>query len=166
MGVAGLAGLVAGGSLWALSGGQAQGEALDALDTRLAAISTRSRTHLDRPSDALAQSLAVPLFTSTAPMAESQTDVSVQIFGLARSPGRTAALLGIGGAPAEWLALGETHGGITLRAVSSSGATIATLFGEREVTLGMPPPAALAANGPPAGFKSPPPPASAPGMTQ
>jgi hypothetical protein len=168
VGVAGLAGLVAGGALWALSGGQAQGEALEAVDTRLAAISTQSRGRVDRPSDALGQSLAMPLFAAPTQPAEGQADVTVQLFGLARSPVRTAALLGVGGAPAEWLAIGESRSGVTLRSVSSSGATIATGFGEREIILGMPQPSGAASgnSGPPLGFRSPPPPASAPEMSQ
>lgn len=167
MAVAGLAGLVAGGALWALSGGQAQGEALEAVDTRLAAISTRARGRPDRPSDALAQSLATPLFTAPDPSAQNQADLVVQVYGLARSPVRTAALLSVGGAAAEWFAVGETRDGVTLRAVSGSGASIATASGERELLLGAP-----AASGPvtsdavPPGLKSPPPPASAPAMSQ
>lgn len=172
LGGGGLAGLMVGGALWALSGGHAQGEALEALDARLQRIPARARARPDRPSDALAQALAVPLFATPAQPSESQTDVAVQVFGLARSPVRTAALLGIGGAPAEWLSVGETRGGVTLRAVTGSGATIATLMGERELMLGGPAPTAgpaivvPAAGGPPPGFKSPPPPASAPEMSQ
>ncbi len=173
IGAAGLAGLVVGGALWALSGGQAQGEALEALDTRLANISVRARARPDRPSDALAQSLAIPLFTTPTGPTDSQADVAVQVFGLARSPVRTAALLGVGGAPAEWFSVGETRNGVTLRSVSGSGATIATLMGEREILLGGPSQGAAVASvgsaaggGPPPGFKSPPPPASAPQMSQ
>lgn len=170
LGGAGLAGLIAGAAFWALSGGQAQGEALDALDARLTAISTRSRSPLDRPSDALAQSLATPLFAASGSASEVDAEVAIQLFGVVRSPGRTAALIGIGAAPADWLALGESRNGVTLRAVTSSGATVATISGEREVMLGMPSQTALAGapstGGPPPGFKSPPPPASAPGMPQ
>lgn len=171
IGAAGAAGLVLGGAVWALSGGHAQGEALDQLDTRLSAISTRSRPRLDRPSDALAQIKGRPLFASTGiPATTPESDVSVQLVGLARTPARTAALLAIGGAPAEWLTLGETRAGVTLRAVTGSGATVATLFGDRELMLGVggPSPVGVAQGnpgGPPAGFRSPPPPASAPGMT-
>jgi hypothetical protein len=169
MGAAGVAGLVLGGAAWALSGGHAQGEALDQLDTRLAAISTRSRPHLDRPSDALAQSKGRPLFNATSSAATgAESDVPVQLVGLARTPARTAALLVIAGAPAEWLAVGETRSGVTLRAATGSGATVATLFGDRELMLGVGAPAGMAQgrpSGPPSGFKSPPPPASAPGMT-
>lgn len=167
LGAAGLAGLIAGGALWALSGGQAQGEALEALDTRLTNISTRTRGRPDRPSDALTQILAAPLFTAPAQPADNQADVAVQVFGLARSPVRTAALLGVGGAPAEWFSVGETRNGVTLRSVSSSGATVATLMGERELMLGLPSSGgASTSSGPPPGFKSPPPPASAPEMSQ
>jgi hypothetical protein len=171
IGGAGLAGLVAGGALWALSGGHAQGEALEAVDARLSRISTRARGRPDRPSDALAQSLALPLFATPSQPTDSQTDVAVQVFGLARSPVRTAALLGISGAPAEWLSVGETRNGVTLRSVSGSSATIATAMGERELMIGVATQGAtaaagLASGGPPAGFKSPPPPASAPEMPQ
>lgn len=165
MGVAGFAGLFSGGALWALSGGQAQGEALEALDARLAGVSTRSRAPLDRPSDALAQIVATPIFVASAQVAPTDTDVQVQVFGLARSPVRTAALFSVGGAPAEWLSVGESRGGVTLRSVSSSSAVVATIFGEREIMLGMPSQTA-GSPGTPAGFRSPPPPASAPGMPQ
>ena len=166
LGGAGVAGLVVGGALWALSGGHAQGEALEAIDARLQRLPARTRARPDRPSDALAQSLATPLFAAPVLSAESQADVAVQVFGLARTPVRTAALLGVGGASAEWFSVGETRGGVTLRAVSGSSATIATPMGERELMLGAPALGAAsnipAGGGPPPGFKSPPPPASAP----
>lgn len=171
MGAAGVAGLALGGAAWALSGGHAQGEALDQLDTRLSAISTRSRPRLDRPSDALAQSKVRPLFVATGAAAtDAESDVSVQLVGLARTPARTAALLVIAGAPADWLAVGETRNGVTLRGVTGSGATIATLFGDRELLLGAGGPAVAgmaqgSPSSPPPGFRSPPPPASAPGTT-
>lgn len=168
LGGAGLAGLVVGGALWALSGGHAQGEALEALDARITKISTRERPHLNRSSDALNQVLAAPLFVAALEPTTPVTEIQVQLFGVAKSPVRTAALISVGGAPAEWLSLGENRSGVTLRSVSGSGATIATILGDREIMLGS---RAAGANmsaevGPPAGFKSPPPPASAPGMPQ
>ncbi len=168
IGAASLAGLVAGGALWALSGGRAQGEAIDALDARLSSIATGSRSRPERPSDALAQALAIPLFIAPITPTGGQSDVSVQVSGLVRTPARTAALLSIGGASAEWLSVGQTKNGVTLRAISGSGAVIATIFGEREVLLGAYASGSSepATGGPPAGLKSPPPPASAPGMSQ
>lgn len=168
IGAASLAGLVAGGALWALSGGQAQGEAIDALDARLSQISTGSRSAPQRSSDALAQILAKPLFVVPASLGEGQVDVAVQVSGLVRTPVRTGALLSVAGAAAEWFSVGETKGGVTLKAVSSSSAVIATPLGEREVILGASTPGSSeqAAGGAPPGFKSPPPPASAPGMPQ
>ena len=168
IGAASLAGLVAGGALWALSGGHAQGEAIDALDARMSQISTGSRSPPQRPSDALAQILAKPLFATPAPLGEGQADVAVQVFGLVRTPVRTGALLSVGGATAEWFSVGETRNGVTLKAVSGSSAVIATPIGEREVILGASPPGSSdqAAAGAPPGFRSPPPPASAPGMPQ
>jgi hypothetical protein len=166
LGGAVLGGLVVGAGVWALSGGQAQGQALEAVTTRLEAISTRARAPLDRSSDALAQARAVPLFGASAQPVESRGDVAVQVFGIARSPARTAALLGIGGASAEWFSVGETRSGVTLRSVSASGAIVSTLLGERELLLGAASPGSPStAGGPPASFKSPPPPASAPGMS-
>ena len=152
-----------GGGLWALSGGKAQGKDLAAIDARLDAISTRVRPGLDRPSDALAQALAMPLFGASSAVVE-QKDASVQLAGIVRSPNRVAALLTIGGAPAQWLSVGEERSGVSLQSVSSGGVTVMTPNGEREVLLGMPSgPTSPLSDGPPAGFRSPPPPASAPG---
>lgn len=161
-GVASLIGLVAGGGLWALSGGKAQSKDLAAIDARLDAISTRVRPGLDRPSDALAQALAMPLF-GAATVVTDQQDASVQLAGIVRSPSRVAALLAIGGAPAQWLSVGESHGGVSLQSVSSGGVTLMTPNGARDVLLGAPGAASGPPDGAPAGFRSPPPPASAPG---
>jgi hypothetical protein len=168
IGAASLAGLVAGGALWALSGGNAQSEAIDALDARLGQISTGSRGRPERPSDALAQSLALPLFGAPTTPPGGQSDVLVQVFGLVRTPARTGALLAIGAAPSEWFSLGEEKSGVTLKAVTNSSAVVATIFGEREIVLGAgsSPTPEQAAGGSPPGFRSPPPPASAPGMSQ
>lgn len=170
LGAAALAGLVAGGALWALSGGQAQGEALEALDARLTNLNVRTRARLERPSDALGQALSIPLFVPSTGPTDNPTDVAVQVFGLARSPVRTAALLAVGGAPAQWFSIGETRDGVTLRSVSQNSAVIATLMGEREVTMGGSSQGASVSSSPPdsppPGFRSPPPPASAPTMSQ
>lgn len=163
VGVATLIGLLTGGGLWALSGGKAQGKDLAAINVRLDAISTRVRPGLDRPSDALAQALATPLFGASNP-ASDQKEAAVQLAGIVRSPNRVAALLAISGAPAQWLSVGEESGGVSLQSVSRNGVILMTPNGEREVVLGMsgtaPP---TLPDGAPSGFRSPPPPASAPG---
>jgi hypothetical protein len=161
VGAAAAIGLVVGGALWAVSGGKAQGQGLSALGERLDRVSTRVRSGLDRPSDALSQALARPIFGGPI-VSGDQKDVTIQLAGVVRSPGRIAALLSIGGAPAQWMSVGEEQAGVSLQAISSGGVTLMTPAGEREVLLGMP--SGSAPDGAPLGFRSPPPPASAPGL--
>lgn len=165
-------GLLVGGGLWAVSGGETQESSLAALDTRLDAVSTGLRHGLDRPSDALAQSQAMPLFGALEGVDEPR-DLVVRLAGLVRSPARTAALIAIGEGPTRWFSIGEEHDGVMLRSVSGGSVTVMTANGEREVPLGAgAPPSASAgispvspgSDQPPPGYRAPPPPASAPGV--
>lgn len=135
------------------------------LDTALPVATTRAGF------DSATQVLKSPLFAlADGPVAE----VAVRLDGLARSSRRIAALLSIGGKPAEWLALGESRDGVTLQNVLSNKALIETANGEREVMLGVPnapggasaaPLSAPSPIGPiPPGARLPPVPASAPAM--
>ena len=164
--VIGGAGLGLGGLLWLLAGSSPAQARLEADQSRLQALRPRSDPSTSADASA-ADVLAHPLFSlTTGPGAVA--DVDVRLEGLARSPRRSAALLAIGSAPAQWLALGETRAGVTLEEVDASKAVVTTALGRKEVVLGAngarPTPA-----GPqpeteaPAGFRLPPPPANAPG---
>lgn len=151
--------------------GRPQTAAVASIDARLSAISGRR----PKPIGA-AQALALqgpslfPVFSG--PGAAPEMTVLVQ--GIARSPLRTAALLSVNGAPAEWVGLGESVQGVVLEDVSSGGVTIDTPRGVREVRLGEggagagagAPIESAAADAPPPGYRMPPEPASAPGAPQ
>lgn len=168
VGAAAVVGLAVGGGLWALTGPRVDERALQSVDNRLSAVKTRTRPRPDRPGEALAQVLSVPLFAATDAAAPPAGAMQLQLFGVARSPGRTAALISVNSAPAQWISLGESIDGLTLRAVTGSGATVATPLGEQQLALGATgsPSGEPAAAIPPAGLRSPPEPASAPSMSQ
>jgi hypothetical protein len=114
----------------------------------------------------IADLIAAPLFApASGPGAVA--DSLIRLDGISLSRQRTAALISINNAPAEWLRPGETRGDITLQQVAASRVVVDTPFGTKEIGLGQssgaiqPPPAVPDTT--PAGFRSPPPPASAPG---
>lgn len=125
--------------------------------------------------DALPPSLAgASLFGSSGGAAPT-----VMLSGLARMPGRHAALLSIGGRPAVWIDEGQQVDGVILREVGGGQVTLDLPSGLvdlrlGETTGGAAPAAAsptqqaaasavASGDAPPAGYRMPPPPASAPG---
>lgn len=182
------AGLATGLLAWFLAGGgQGEAERLSELEMRLAALPGRVAANAAPVSiTPVAGLVASPLFLMTVgPGAVSEPSVRVE--GVSVSRRRSAALLSIGDAPAEWMVVGDTRGGVTLLQVGSGGAVVETVLGSKDVALGeraagsgaasaSPPPAVgpasaavLGVSGAdtiPPGFRSPPAPASAPGVTR
>jgi hypothetical protein len=165
-GAAALLGLGAGGLIWGVAGDGGRAREIAALEDRLSSLPTRSRQGPDRPSEALARVLAAPLLGVTD-KAAAVAEVPVQLIGLVRRPGRSAALMAIAGAPPQWLALGEAFQGVSLDEISDAGVVLTTPAGKREISLAASsgaPPVGGGPDGAPAGYRSPPPPASAPSV--
>lgn len=149
-------------------GRPASGARLAAVETRLAQVTVKRPANRFAPLIDL--SLVAPLFggaTETPP----EPEPAVTLIGVTRTPRRSAALVSINGAAADWMQLGESRDGVTLQDVGSNGVVIATVNGPKEIALGQTGMAASAMvlapstagpDGPPPGFRSPPPPASAP----
>lgn len=190
LGLAG--GLATGGLGWWSAGGPSRPEApLAAAEARLAKLRIpRALTEGAVPPD-VAVLAATPLFVLTTGPGATPAPV-LRLDGLSRSKGRAAALLSVDDQPAEWLALGDSRGGVTVLAVDGTKAVIDTVYGPVDVGLGERVGTPGAAGGaaslplgaspggvetgahpapvqptivdrPPPGFRSPPPPASAPG---
>ncbi|WP_156396173.1 MULTISPECIES: hypothetical protein [unclassified Caulobacter] len=160
-GAAAATGLLLGGGFWAVTGG-AQGKALGDVEARLDAVSTKTRRPLERPSDALAKALALPLLGHSE--VGEQADLPLRLTGIVRTPARAAALLAIGGAPAQWISVGEEQQGVLVQTVSTASVVVSTANGEREIFLGPASESPNASETPPPGMRGPPPPASAPSM--
>jgi hypothetical protein len=62
--------------------------------------------------------------------------MQVRLDGVARTPGRVAALVAIGDTPARWVPLGSTVDGVTLIGVGSARATIDNGEGPQQIDLG------------------------------
>ncbi len=74
-------------------------------------------------------------------------DKTLQLFGLAISPGRKAALVSVDGAAATWMAVGDAAGDLRLVDVGTNGARFDTPIGPRTVGLNDAAPAKPAAAG-------------------
>lgn len=165
------AGFLIGTAAWLLAGGRSNASAqISTLTMSAAAPAGRTRALDPAPANDLAQAINAPLFAlTTGPGAVS--DVAVRLEGLARSPGRAAALIAIDGQASAWLALGQSRDGVTLQEVSSGKILVDTPTGPKEIALGstgavsaaagVAPPTAI---DPARGFRMPPQPASAPAM--
>lgn len=174
-------GLAIGSAVWLFAARPPGADVLPVLAQRVAAIAPHRNLPRGGAESLIAQAIAAPLFAmTTGPGAVA--DVVLRLEGLVRSPGRVAALISIGGAPSDWLEVGQTRDGVTLQEVMSSNVVVDTATGLKDVPLGggggpataaapaspaVPPP--MAAPTPPAPhmrglFRSPPEPASAPGM--
>lgn len=158
-------GLVLGLAVWAASGQGAQTDALQAAADQLQAM----RPAIKRvDGQAMPSPMISPIFAQ-ADQGAAPVEISVALQGVSRSGRRQAALIAIGGQPADWLTVGETRGGVTLEAVRANGVTITTANGPRELGFGpstVTTPGSMAPGGeagPAPGSKGPPPPASAPG---
>jgi hypothetical protein len=166
------AGLALGLAVWLLFGRGTTVDVAQNLQTRLSALPTGTQGVLASDADAIAQVIAKPLFAlTTGPGAVAE--IAIKLEGVARSPGRVAALLSIGGKPAQWVEQGGSIEGVVLQDVAGSKVVVDTPLGLREVklgeTTGPAPPTQGAADTSapqemPPGYRSPPPPASAPAM--
>lgn len=144
--------------------GRPQAAAVEALDARVDAVAVRTVRPTLGPQVRLLANTP-PLFpVLTGPGAAPE--VAVRLDGVARTPQRVAALVGINGAPSAWLILGETRDGVTLEDVSASGVTVGTPRGLRTIVLGSGSPASpdssAPAEAPMPGARGPLEPASAP----
>ena len=149
--------------------GQPQAKELAALNGRAASVAARPPK--DDAGFSSVQLLSAPPLFPVLSGPNAPADIPVSLQGIARSPGRTAALLSIGGQPSEWLALGESRDGVTLEDVASSSVKIDTPRGSRALQLaigGAPSdgPTAGSLGGAIPGFRSPPEPAGAPVPSQ
>jgi hypothetical protein len=168
-----LAGLVVGAAAWTLAGGAVSAEkAVTEAKTLFPTVRARRATS-GSAAENIRQAMNSPLFGPLGGRG-GVADPTIRLQGIARAPGRVAALLAIDAKPSAWLGLGETRDGVTLVEVSGSRISVETMIGEREIRLGgVAEPAGGASRAPlhagqdepPPGFRMPPPPASAPGMS-
>ena len=146
--------------------GRSEAAAIQRLDQRVGAVAIRTSRPGATPQIRVLAN-APPLFPVLSG-ARAAPEVAVRREGVARTPQRTAALVAINGAPAAWLALGETRDGVTVEDVAESSVTLGTARGPRTIALGQGGPAPAAEGSPqpaepaPPGVRSPPEPASAP----
>ena len=129
-------GLVLAAIAWLLFGAHASALArLEGLNSRLVATKTASALNVVvSGADPAQPALATPLFAlSTGPGAA--TEVAVRLDGLAITPRRRAALISIGGKPADWLEVGATRDGVTLMEVHATKVTLDTAAGFKDVDL-------------------------------
>lgn len=174
LGAAAPIGLLTGFLAWSAAGG-----ASASLD-RLAPISDQLMAL--RPPAAAAPRRAIqgdsllgaPIFALTVGPGAVR-EAAIRVDGLSVSRRRAAALVSIDGASAQWMSVGESRDGVTLRAVSASKAVFDTVLGDKELGLGEQSASSAPAASPgdsvevsstivdriPQGFRSPPPPASA-----
>lgn len=164
-------GLVLGAAAWAGAGGAGFAQAsIETATSGFPRIATRS-PRLAFGAGGVASAIGAPLF----PIAGGKggvVDPTVRLEGVARSPGRIAALLAVDAKPSAWLALGDTRDGVTLVEVLGSKVTVDTAWGTKEIRLGEgvgpvgvgAAPVASQDSGPPPGYRMPPAPASAPIM--
>ena len=166
-----LAGLALGALAWLAAGRQ---DVLAPLQEQLTALRPGRAAELGSSPPSLS---GPPLFAlSTGPNAVK--DPAVALLGLSRMPGRSAALLSIGGQPAAWLGRGEGRDGVILREVGSGRAMLDLPLGVRDLRVGESTgapvsgpsmqagvaPSPTSGDVPPPSFRMPPPPASAPGV--
>lgn len=172
-------GLAAGLLAWLAGGGpSASTDRLETVEAKVVGLRGPRPGRFLGTDVGVAQLAATPLFALTVgPGAVPRP--TLRLDGVVKSRARTAALIAIDDQQPDWLALGESRGGVTLLEVTASKAVVETLYGPQEVALGQrsggsEPAPMSGAGAPPAvtptqtdavppGFRSPPPPASAPG---
>ena len=170
------AGLAMGAAAWLLVGGGAFAAGQIApYEQRFAKMSFAGGSIRRPASDSLSQTLSAPIFALTTGHG-AVADVTIRLDGVARSPRHTAALISIGGKPADWLELGQTRDEVTLQEVRPSSIVVDTPIGFKTIDLGDTTTSAQASGadrpsgqpgapaGAPSGYRMPPPPASAPGL--
>lgn len=114
-----------------------------------------------KPQVDVAGLAAKPIFImTTGPGAYK--DKNLQLFGLAISPGRKAALVSVDGAAPVWMAVGDAAGDIRLSDVGTNGASFDTPIGPRRVGLNDAAPSKPGAPGAPGQTPVPVPPSSQP----
>lgn len=162
-----LAGLIAGAAVWLVSGGPTGvTKPLAALTEQANTLAPPAPANRTPGATSLAALTARPLFLEGAAIARP----TVNLIGVVRRPGRTAALMSFGGAEPRWVNEGETVGGLTLVQVRSSGVQLDSLSGPLVVGLGETADGATSpepdqspdSSAPPAGVRLPPEPANAP----
>ncbi|HEX4712065.1 hypothetical protein, partial [Phenylobacterium sp.] len=128
-------GLATGLAAWLLAGGaSASFDKLDGVETQLMKLRPPVTRRIDGDSSP-ADLLTTPLFAlTTGPGAIREP--SIRLDGLSVSRSRMAALVSIDGKPAAWLTAGETADGVTLQAVTASGASFETVLGAKTINLG------------------------------
>jgi len=170
-------GLVLGAAAWAGAGGA--GFAQASIETAASGFprSIARSPPLAFGSSGVTSALGAPLFPLVGGK-NGVVDPAIRLEGVARSPGRIAALLAVDAKPSVWFALGETRDGVTLVEVLGSKVTVDTVSGTKEIRLGegVGPagvggapaawPVASQDSGPPPGYRAPPAPASAPIMVE
>ncbi len=165
-------GLVLGAAAWTLAGGAGFAQASIATATEAFPSVAKRAPRVATASSGVGQAINAPLFMMLGDKG-GLGDPMIRLEGIARTPGRTAALLAIDAKPSAWLGLGETRDGVTLVEVLGSGVTIDTAIGTKDVRLGESSAPAQGATGsgtgalipdagPPRGYRMPLPPASAP----
>jgi hypothetical protein len=123
-------GLLLACAIWlGLDGGRGAVAAIDREEARMGALPAlrRSAEVLSGRTTAL---LASPSLFSQPPPPRVRLD------GLARTPGRVAALMAIGDLPAQWVVIGSTVNGVTLLRIGGNRATIDAGDGPQEISLG------------------------------
>ena len=81
--------------------------------------------------DRQAQAKSLPLIGLPA----GQTP-AIRVVGVARSPGRLAALLEVNGAAPTWITRGESVGGMTLIGVEADSVLLENMTGQIEIKVG------------------------------
>lgn len=165
LGAAAPLGLVVGATLWLGLAHAPGAEGMRPLGARLASLPTPHLTSSSQRDSQIAQVISQPIFSLTAG-AGAVADAAIRLEGLIRSPGHIVALIGINGAPSDWLSLGQSRDGVTLVDVGATKVTVDTAAGLKDVELGGAPGSNEVGASAPASMRSPPPPASAPGVPQ
>jgi len=162
-------GLTLGALAWLATG---RNDPLADLQTRVDALPRPDVSQTSGLSSAIG---GAPLFALTTG-ANPVTDPAVTLMGLSRMPGRSAALLSIGGQAPAWLTVGERRDGVWLREVGAGRVTMDLPLGLKDLRLGettaplgamlpsAPQQNTMSNEQPPAGYRQPPPPASAPAV--
>lgn len=174
LGAAAPIGLLTGFLAWSAAGGaSASLDRIAPVASQLAALRPSAGTK-PRQTAQGERLLATPIFALTVGPGAVR-EPAIRVDGLSVSRRRAAALVSIDGASAQWMTVGETRDGVTLRTVSASKAVFDTPIGDKELGLGEQSASSAPAAPPadsteaastivdriPPGFRSPPPPASA-----
>lgn len=112
-----------------LDGGRSALVAIEQEEARVGALPA-SRRPAETLTARTAALLASPSLFSQSPPPRVRLD------GLARSPGRVAALMAIEDLPAQWVVIGSTVSGVTLLRIGANRATIDAGDGPQEIALG------------------------------